>query len=626
MLLNRSDGPAVLTPTAFSTATDELSGLPPRDILALRADRYAFGEFTLDPLRRAVWRRDGTPLALTPRLFNALQLLVEHPGELLDKDVLLAALWPGLVVEENSLSQVISALRRALGDGGKRYIQTEPRRGFRFVTEVALQPGRPRPAGEAPLGAAAPGPALAVLPFVSLTGDGRNDLFEIGMADSLIARLSLMPGLAVRSVGSVRRFAGPDRDLAHAAQALEAAWILDGTLQQAGGRLRVGVRLLSMPSEMAAWSGSFYTEFTNVFDVQDVISERVAQALTASPSGQAPWMPAAARLGSTRNVDAYQLYLAAKQQAQGFRADGLKRSIELCRQALAIDLGYALAHLGIARADQRMIFSADREPREAMDMAREHVLKALKIAPNLAEAHAQLAFIEYQYDHEWELAERRFAIALALDPNAGFGHYGLGHLLATTGRRGEGLAHMRTARELDPTVLMCRTAEAVMTADSGDVAAGRARLERVLQIDPTFWFAHYEVGKLALVTGDPETAIASQRIAEDRANGNSLPTAQLGVVLARAGRSEEARAVLARLEAIAAQRYLPPTLLAMLYAALGDTVAALDALERAYEVRDHRIVFLREDRRWQSLRSEPRFAALLKKMRLDRFGPGPSGP
>ncbi|HWH81743.1 MAG TPA: winged helix-turn-helix domain-containing protein, partial [Burkholderiaceae bacterium] len=538
------------------------------------AARFAFGEVTFNPLRRAVWRLDGTPVPLSPRALDALELFVVRPGELIDKDTLMRALWPSLVVEENSLSQVISALRRALGDDGKRYIQTEARRGFRFIAKVTERDGAASPAPNAAA-------SLAVLPFASLAPESQDRLLEIGMADSLIARLSTVPGLCCRSVGSVHRFAGPNRDLAQAAQALEAAWILDGTLQQAGGRLRVNVRLLSMPSQMAAWSGSFNTEFTNVFDVQDVISERVAHALAASRGGQAPWAPAAARLGGTRNVDAYQLYLAAKQQAQGYRADGLNRSIELCQQALAVDPGYALAHVGIARAAMRMIFSADREPREAMDTAREHVLAALKLAPDLAEAHAQLAHIEYWYDHEWELAERTFVIALTLDPNAAFAHFGLGHLLATVGRQDEALLHMRTARELDPTVLMYQTAEGVMTADSGHVAAGRARLERVLQIDPTFWFAHYAVGTLALAAGDPETSIAAQRRAEDSANGSSLPTAQLGVGLARAGRRKEARAVLARLEAIAAQRYLPPTLLAMVYAALGDTAAALDALERA---------------------------------------------
>src|SRR5690349_19775650 len=170
------------------------------------AEGFAFGEFVLEPLRRYVWRRDGTSVSLTPRLFNALQLFAQHPGELLDKDRLLGVLWPGLVVEENSLSQVISALRRALGDDGqdKRYILTEPRRGFRFVAEVApwRQP-RPAAGGTPPIEYLrhASSAAIAVLPFVSLAQDGRDDLLEVGMADSLIARLSALPGLVLRSIG-----------------------------------------------------------------------------------------------------------------------------------------------------------------------------------------------------------------------------------------------------------------------------------------------------------------------------------------------------------------------------------------------------------------------------------------
>lgn len=278
------------------------------------SNRYAFGDFVLERSHYRVLRADGTALALTPRLFNALLLFVDRAGELLDKDLLMRTLWPGLVVEENNLSQVVSALRRSLGDDGEssRYIQTVPRRGFVFVCPVTplpepvppvppaapatpavlptsavplpaddglpvapdapLQPGRRRwlrtASAAGALGATAgigwwwaaqrdrPGGdaamALAVLPFKPLHLEGRDELLEIGMADSLIARLSTLPGLAVRSTGSVLRYAGPAQDPLRAARELGVDWIVDGTLQRRGDSLRVSARLLRAADGTAA--------------------------------------------------------------------------------------------------------------------------------------------------------------------------------------------------------------------------------------------------------------------------------------------------------------------------------------------------------------------------------------
>ena len=292
-------------------------------------------------------------LNLTPRLFSALLLFVENAGELLDKDALMLALWPGLVVEENSLSQVISGLRRALADDShdSRYIQTVPRRGFRFIATVTELPDAAAPErlpqaatgsalqAEPPLqpvaapaserrdritgagrrpdrfrtggagcawpwrpalpqrwearcgghGAGRRDPAphrvpstLAVLPFKPLVSDARDELLEVGMADSLIARLSTVPGLVVRSIGSVRRYAGADQDPLRAARDLDVAWIVDGSLQRRGDQLRVTARLLRAADGSAAWSGSFDEKFTGVFEVQDMISARVAQVLAPS--------------------------------------------------------------------------------------------------------------------------------------------------------------------------------------------------------------------------------------------------------------------------------------------------------------------------------------------------------
>lgn len=367
------------------------------------SERYEFEGFVLERLQHRVLRADGSELSLTPRHFAALLLFVENAGVLLDKDTLMRTLWPGLVVEDNNLSQTVSSLRRALGEAspGSHFIQTVARRGFRFVAPVKVLdpaepvPSRPPTAAEAPDsrdGAApatssvqatqAPGPrdigrrrwlhsaargsavtvgtvlalgaagwawrlwskpvpapeaasdptttraTLAVLPFKPLADESRDELLEIGMADSLITRLSIVPGLVVRSVGSVRRYAGLDQDPVRAARELDVDWIVDGSMQRRGEQLRVSARLLRASDGLAAWSDSFVEKFTGVFDIQDLISARVMQALatrlqanTGSFAGSSP-----AHAGGTRNTDAYQLYLAASLHTQPRRADGLRKA------------------------------------------------------------------------------------------------------------------------------------------------------------------------------------------------------------------------------------------------------------------------------------------------------------
>lgn len=666
--------------------------------------RYEFGDFVLDPAQRRVVRRDGGPVTLTPRLFDALLLFVERAGDLLDKDTLLAALWPGLVVEENNLSQVISGLRRALGDDPQdsRYIQTVPRRGFRFVAAVKSLPAEPAadsapasrsdakadakqeaavtaedstatpaplsatpeppPATAAPMPASSspqaaaigiqrensplrrrligsaitaagavaaavwlwrhradPGPptptTLAVLPFKPLVLEGRDELLEVGMADSLIARLSTLPGLVVRSVGSVRRYAGADQDPLRAAQELNVAWIVDGSLQRWGDQVRVTARLLRAGDGAALWSGSFDEKFTGMFDVQDAISERVARVI--APNLKRQERDRLTGTGGTRNPQAYQLYLDARRYAQSIRADGLKKSITLYQQALALDPNYALAYAGAAESYRRMIFGADAEPRAVFEPAKLAVKRALDIDPGLAEAHALRGWITFWYEWDWAAAEAQFRRAIELNPNVVEAHFGRGHLALALGRHDEALKSLQTARELDPMSLILNSLEASHLLDAGRREEGLARLQRVLDIEPNFWVAHLTMAGFHLSAQQPAEALASIRRADQLADRSTQAAAVLGLVLGRAGEREEARAVLQRLLELQKSRYVPPTSIAAVHVGLGDTQAALDALERAYEVRDARLAYMKDDGRWASLRSEPRFVALLKRMKLE---------
>jgi DNA-binding winged helix-turn-helix (wHTH) protein/TolB-like protein/tetratricopeptide (TPR) repeat protein len=647
------------------------------------SDRYAFGDFMLERSQQRVLRNDGSELSLTPRLFNALLLFVENADALLDKDTLMHALWPGLVVEENNLSQTISSLRRALGDEppGSRYIQTVARRGFRFIASVTALPevAQPLPAPSLPGPPPTPAPAdeqpgllpgrrhsdkrrwlglvlagsvaaglagagwwawrrkpasatdatalratLAILPFKPLAAESHDELLEVGMADSLITRLSTVPGLVVRSVGSVRRYAGVDQDPLRAALDLDVAWIVDGSLQRRGDQLRVTARLLRASDGAAAWSDSFDEKFTGVFDMQDLISARVMQALAprlGASAGVAPGVPVT-NLGGTRNTDAYQLYLAASRHLQSRGADGVRKGIALFNQALTVDPAYALAYVGLAQGLRETLLAADAVPAEVFEPAKIAVQRALALAPNLAEALAEKGFSLYYFEFDWGGAEREFRRALAGNPNVAMAHFGLAQLLLTQDRPGEGFVHLRLARELDPMSPFLNTLEASYLLAAGRREDARTRLNRAFDIAPDFYLAHRTQGLLHLAEQRPELAIASLRRGVAIAGGNTRPAALLGVHLARLGQRDEARAILNRMLELAKTRYVPPFSLAALHAALGEAAPALDALERAFSARDTQLVFLKDDPRWSGLRKEPRFAVLMHELKLDRYGPG----
>ena len=441
-------------------------------------------------------------------------------------------------------------------------------------------------------------------------------MLEIGMADSLVARLSTLPGVAVRSVGSVRHFAGPDQDPIKAARELKVQWIVDGSIQRWANQVRVTARLLDTATGEAAWSGAFDEQFTGMFDLQDAISTRVAEVL--APRLRTRDRRGLSGVGGTRNIDAYQFYLAARYQAQGIRTAGLVRSVELFGKAIALDPGYALAYAGTAESYRRMIFGSDGEPRVIFAEAERNAARSIELDPALAEGLSSNGWNLYWHAWDWARAESAFRQAIALNPNEVNAHFGFGQLLSTLRRADEEVVQMRIARELDPLSLILLTLESGSLYSTGKHDEAWQRLQRVFDIEPDFWVAHLAAGGFHRAEKRDDLAIESFERAEKFADGSSQPAAALGYVLAKAGRTDRARKMADSLRDESNSRYVPPTSYGVIYSALGDKEAALVALEKALAVRDVRMTLMNGDARWSAVKDEPRYLAVMAAMKFPR--------
>lgn len=561
---------------------------------------FEFAEFRIDAARRQLLRA-GEPLPLTPKVFDTLLHLVRHSDRVVEKEELMRSLWPDTIVEENNLTQNISHLRRILGQtqNGDRYIATIPGRGYRFVVDVRAH-DTPR--------IAATVRTIAVLPFKPLVAEDRDEALELGMADTLIARLSGTRGTVVRPLSSVRRYSALDQDALAAGREMGVQSVLDGSIQRNENQIRVTARLISVPDGVSLWAQTFEEEFTDVFAVQDTISERVAAALALRVSAEER-----KRLTPryTENVEAYHCYLKGWYHIGKLTPPSIRKGIQFFRQAIDIDPLYALAYAGIADAYRRLPITSDLPPKEAFPKAKAAAMKALEIDDAMAEAHTTLGFLKFWFDRDWAGAEHEMRRGIELRPHSGYAHMAYTILLTSLGRFNEATQEGRQAVEHEPLTLIINATVGWALYCAGHDDEARARIDKTLELDPDFWVALSFSGRLYAKKGDYPEAVAAFTKARQISGGNSETIALLGHAYARAGDRAKALAVLAELQSQAAERYVPPHNIAVVYYSLDDKEEALRWLEKAYEDRDVRLAYLNVDPNWQSFRSDPRFAAFL---------------
>jgi TolB-like protein/tetratricopeptide (TPR) repeat protein/class 3 adenylate cyclase len=454
---------------------------------------------------------------------------------------------------------------------------------------------------------------IAVLPFKPLLPESRDQILELGMADSLITKLSNSRAIIVSSLNSVRKYSDLEQDSSAAGRELQVSSVLEGNVQKLGDRIRVTARLIRVADGSSIWAATFDEKFTNVFAVQDAISQKVADALALRLSGEEK-----RRLTKrdTENPEAYQLYLTGRYHHARLIPPEIRTAIGFYQQAIALDPNYALAYFGLAEANRSLAITSDVPSKDSLPQATAAARKALELDDSLAEGHASLSFSLIWYEWDWAGGEREARRAIALNPNSGYSHFALAHVLSDLGRHDEATAEGARAVELDPVFFLFSALEGMFLHHARRDDEALVRLQKTLQLDPTFWVTHLTLGKIYIQQRKYPEAIAAFTKAKELSHGNSEAIASIGYTAALAGDKTQALAVLEELKTLSGQHYIPPFNVAMVHTGLGDRNEALAQLEKACDERDVRVTQLKVDPRWDSLRSDPRFAAILKRIGL----------
>ncbi len=578
-----------------------------------RGHFYEFGPFRLDPAERLLLR-GSAPVTLTPKVFDVLLMLVRNSGRALEKEAFMQEIWPDSFVEEGSLNRNISTLRKALGDGqdGQRFIETIPKRGYRFVAEVRET------------GGTAHARSIAVLPFKALADEGGDERYlGLGMADAIIIKLGNLRQINVRPTGAVLKYMDAGQDILTTGRELRVEALLDGRVQKAGSRVRVTVQLVNVRDGATIWAEKFDEGFTDIFAVQDSISEQVASALMLKLSGAER---KSLSKHYTENGEAYQSYLKGRYYWNKMASEGLRRSLDCFAEAVEKDAGYALAYAGMAASYVHLEIYGFMLPSEAMPKAKAAALRAIELDTTVAEAHASLALVRMFYERDWPGAEKDFRQALRLNPSYAAAHDWFAIYLMSKGRTEEALASIRKAQELDPLSLIINTdvACALYYARRFDDSIRQCRW--VLEAEPNFVTAHFRIGlayeqlgRYAEAVEAFQSAIAlsaddTKASAVAAFKGGADARASLAHTYALQGAREAARGILSELEEHAGHAYVPPHDIAMIYSALGEKDKAFEWLRLAYQERFSLLVLLELDPRFDSLRADPRFRNLLSRI------------
>jgi TolB-like protein/DNA-binding winged helix-turn-helix (wHTH) protein/Tfp pilus assembly protein PilF len=637
-----------------------------------------FDIFELE-LKSGELRRDGALIKLQPQPFRALAFLADRSGQVVTRGEIQREIWGDetFVDYEQGVNFCIKQIRAALGDDAKapRFIETLPRRGYRFIAPVERDEGNlswendlavaPAPDIIISPPESVPDPStisaavsatqtrtrvflvaalavamtlalagyvvwqgrekkavpptgkiiLVVLPFENLSGDPEQDYFSDGLTEEMITRIGrLQPqrlGVIARTSAMVFKKGG--KDITRIGGALGAAYVLEGGVRREADRLRITAQLIQVSDQTHLWAGAYDRRIHDALTIQSEVAESIAQSLAIKLlSGPQP-APAQAHIP---NPDSYDAYLRGCYLRNKWTRDDMEKAVGRFEQAVEKDPDYALAHAALAEAWCYLQFFGGARPQDARAKAKNAALKAVVLDETLAEARAALASVRFWYDWDWQGAEQEFTRALALNPSLASAHHDYGWLLIARERFDEGLAEVKRAQELDPLSPQANVdvGWACIRARRYDEAIAQSR--RTMELEPNFAEAWGCLMRAYQYAGRFAEAIAEAQRIMTRSGASQEELAALHRGDAASGMRIVEQWMLNRTKKAAGLGYVSDYHLAAQYAALGEKEQAFKWLEKAYTDRDPMTALLNTDPAYDRLRSEPRFGDFLRRIRV----------
>ena len=455
--------------------------------------------------------------------------------------------------------------------------------------------------------------SIAVLPFKSLTPEADDPYLGLGMADTLIIRLSNIKQLLIRPTSAVRKYSSKDQDSLIAGREQQVDAVLDGNIHKTAGRIRVTARLIKVEDGSSLWAGTFDEKDDELFKLQDSIVERLATALTLKLTGEEQ---KGLTKRYTENTEAYLLYLKGRYHLERRTTADINKSIDYFQQALAIDPNYALAYAGLAESYPSLSVLGEVPAKEVMTKAKAAVAQALAIDDQLAEGYTSLGLIRTIYDWDWSGAEQAHQQAMKLNPNSALAHRLYGHLLRTTGRLEEALAEFNQSLQLEPLSLVVNRDVGTTLYVARQYDRAIEQFQKTLELDPNFATVYGFLERAYEAKGLYDQAIAADLEAMTRGNRPEM-VAALRKAYTTSGWQGYWRKRLALAKEQAKQnRYVEPFQFVRIYARLGEKEQAFEWLEKTYQERNFWLNFLKIDPLLDSLRSDARFTDLLQRVGL----------
>jgi DNA-binding winged helix-turn-helix (wHTH) protein/tetratricopeptide (TPR) repeat protein len=578
---------------------------------------YEFGGFRLDEAQQRLLY-DGQPVPLKPKILDLLLFLIQRRGQLIPKDDLMSAIWPDAIVEENNITVSMSILRKTLGEDRRnpRFIETVPRRGYRFVaavTEVSprqVAAGHPHTTADETEFEDELIDSLAVLSIESPDKDLNVEYLTDGITESIINVLSRIPRLRVLAGSTVFSFKAKEIDPQKVGNLLKVKAVMMIRVMRLGEKLITRSELVRVSDGSQLWGEQYNRSPSDILEIQEEIAKAITESLkfklTRNDHISLAKHP-------TDNIKAYNLYLRGRYFWNKYSKDWVLKAIDVFKEAIAIDSNYALAYCGLADAYFRLS-NVHFPPQEVLPKAREAALKAAALDENLAEAHSSLGLVKVYYDHDWSGAESEFRKALRLNPYLVSAHQRFGSYLTFMGHFEESIFHYERALELDPFSLQINMNLATTYFLRGEYERAINHLTKTGELEPNYMPIHFVLGCTYIQQGRLDEAIAEFQLIYKLDDEAYLALGFMGYAHGLQKQWDEAVTILNVLEEISQRKYVSPYSMLVIHLVIGPRERVFELLEQLYQERNDWLVWLKVSPELKILRNDPRFIDLLRRV------------